>query len=158
MNWKREIQQCVSKVFRESLPVQLFPSPMYPFLQPQVYDPSLLVHSALGAHWFVPGLEHSSISAVKDRHYTSRKAKNSLKMRENLNTLESYFNEIPKRGSNCKRVFFLRRNIYLYSFYHRLYIHWHTDRRRSRPCCCTQHWDHNHLFQRLHTRQCLCLR
>ena len=86
--------------------MQLFPSPMYPFLQPQVYDPSLLVHSALGAHWFVPGLEHSSISAVKDRHYTSRKAKNSLKMRENLNTLVSYFNEIPKCGSNCKGVFF----------------------------------------------------
>ena len=49
------------------LPEQLLPSPVYPTRQLQVYDPSVLLHSALVSHSFVSGLAHSSISVSKDK-------------------------------------------------------------------------------------------
>ena len=48
------------------LPAQVLPSPVYPTRQVQVYDPSVLVHSALVSHSFVSGLAHSSMSAGKE--------------------------------------------------------------------------------------------
>ena len=47
------------------LPAQLLPSPVNPTRQLQVYDPSVLLHSALVSHSFVSGLVHSSISVSK---------------------------------------------------------------------------------------------
>ena len=44
------------------LPVQFLPSPLYPLLQRQTYDPSVLVHMAFRWHSFVSGLVHSSVS------------------------------------------------------------------------------------------------
>ena len=53
--------KCLCKL----LPAQFLPSPVYPTRQLQVYDPSVLLHSALVSHSFVSGLAHSSISVSK---------------------------------------------------------------------------------------------
>ena len=47
------------------LPAQLLPFPVYPTRQLQVYEPSVLLQSALVSHSFVSGLAHSSISVSK---------------------------------------------------------------------------------------------
>ena len=44
------------------LPLQFLPSPSYPFLQRQIYDPSVLVHKALILQLFDNDDSHSSIS------------------------------------------------------------------------------------------------
>lgn len=46
------------------LPVQFLPSPWNPLRQRQTYDPLVLVHSALGSHWFASEFAHSSMSMI----------------------------------------------------------------------------------------------
>ena len=49
------------------LPAQFLPSPVNPTRQLQVYDPSVLLHSALVPQLPDSGLAHSSISVSKDK-------------------------------------------------------------------------------------------
>lgn len=44
------------------LPVQVFPSPLYPLKQRHTYDPSVLVHRALESQSFKSSVAHSSTS------------------------------------------------------------------------------------------------
>ena len=50
---------------KEQIPVQLLPSPSYPLIQRQTYDPSVLVHKALGSQSLRSSLAHSSLSKMR---------------------------------------------------------------------------------------------
>ena len=56
-------------------PVHRLPSPSYPLIQRQTYDPSVLVHKAFRSHSFASSAAHSSTSRERTKQIILRKGK-----------------------------------------------------------------------------------
>lgn len=52
---------------RGHLPLQVHPSPKYPVLHEQVYDPMVLLHTASALQLWVSAVEHSSKSEISNK-------------------------------------------------------------------------------------------
>ena len=66
-NWKGSNSNHQRNNWSKYLPVQFLPLPWYPLTQRHIYEPSVLVHRALGSHPFSSKLAHSLTSIITDK-------------------------------------------------------------------------------------------
>lgn len=134
----------------EFLPVQFLPSPLYPLLQRQTNDPSVLVHMAFWSQSLLSELKHSSISAnlaMINERYLYLITKTLFRLQ--VSTVKRVFVTLSRWSqrvmtakirfpdSSLAKYFEIINVIYLCSFDHFRHILFCIGKRTTRQCSYT---------------------